>query len=89
LLFLEIAYPNLLGKKGYVVVVVVVVVVALPRNEKHKCIYIAEQSLFAISSNIMGTALLMRKNNWNSMLHDKVGLGIARTTCLSPSFWKL
>jgi len=88
LLFLEIAYPNLLGKKGYVVVVVVVVV-ALPRNEKHKCIYIAEQSLFAISSNIMGTALLMRKNNWNSMLHDKVGLGIARTTCLSPSFWKL
>ena len=62
---------------------------ALPRNEKHKCIYIAKQSLFAISSNIMGTALLMRKNNWNSMLHDKVGLGIARTTCLSPSFWKL
>jgi len=62
LLFLEIAYPNLLGKKGYVVVVVVVVVVvALPRNEKPKCI--AKQSLFAISSNIMGTALLMSNNN--------------------------
>jgi len=60
---------------------------ALPRNEKPKCI--AKQSLFAISSNIMGTALLMRNNNWNSMLHDKVGLGIAQTTCLSPSFWKL
>jgi len=34
---------------------------ALPRNEKPKCI--AKQSLFAISSNIMGTALLMSNNN--------------------------
>jgi len=34
---------------------------ALPRNEKPKCI--AKQSLFAISSNIMGTALLMHNNN--------------------------